>query len=129
MNCMRLRIIQVCGQARTATTASSVLLKASLVASGIFMLAHLTLALAQPIERNPAQVRTFRAEHPCPATSRRSGACPGWHVDHIRPLCAGGEDRPANMQWIRADDHAFKTRVDVRECRKLKRGAGSQATE
>jgi hypothetical protein len=31
------------------------------------------------------------------------------------------------MQWIRTDDHAFKTRVDVRECRKLKRNAAKQA--
>ena len=25
---------------------------------------------------------------------------PGWAVDHVKPLCAGGEDKPANMQWI-----------------------------
>ena len=75
---------------------------------------------AQPIQRSQAEVRAFRADHPCPATGRRSGACPGYAVDHIRPLCAGGEDKPRNMQWIREDDHSFKTRVDVRECRKLK---------
>lgn len=74
--------------------------------------------------RSPAEVRAFRAENPCPATSRRSGPCPGWEVDHIRPLCAGGLDKPSNMQWIRKDDHRFKTHVDVRECRKLRRGAG-----
>jgi hypothetical protein len=26
---------------------------------------------------------------------------PGWHVDHIVPLCAGGEHRPYNMQIVR----------------------------
>ena len=71
-------------------------------------------------DRDRAQVRAFRAEHPCPATGRTRGACPGYHVDHITPLCAGGADRPANMQWITREDHRFKTLVDVRECRKLR---------
>lgn len=84
---------------------------------------------AQPIERSPAEVRAFRAENPCPATGRRSGACSGWAVDHVRPLCAGGEDKPANMQWIEDRDHRFKTLVDVRECRKLKRMANTPAAE
>lgn len=79
------------------------------------------LALAQPIQRSAAEVRAFRAEHPCPATGQHRGACPGWDVDHVRPLCAGGEDRPGNMQWISDEDHRFKTLVDVRECRKLRR--------
>lgn len=73
---------------------------------------------AQPRDRK--QVRAFRADHPCPATGKTRGACPGWHVDHIRPLCMGGEDHPRNMQWITREDHAFKTRVDVRECRRMK---------
>lgn len=70
--------------------------------------------------RDRAQVRAFRAENPCPATGRTRGACPGWHVDHIIALCAGGEDHPRNMQWITKEDHRFKTLVDVRECRKAK---------
>lgn len=81
----------------------------------------LAAAQAQPIQRSAAEVRAFRAEHPCPATGRTRGACPGWAVDHILPLCAGGQDRPANMQWISEADHRFKTLVDVRECRKLRR--------
>lgn len=76
-----------------------------------------TAAFAR-IERDRAQVRAFRAEHPCPATGRTRGACPGWHVDHVIALCAGGPDRPSNMQWITREDHRFKTLVDVRECRK-----------
>jgi hypothetical protein len=27
-------------------------------------------------------------------------ACPGYVVDHIMPLCAGGADDPANMMWM-----------------------------
>lgn len=69
------------------------------------------------ILRDRTQVRAFRAEHPCPSTGRTRGACPGWHVDHVTPLCAGGPDRPGNMQWITREDHRFKTLVDVKECR------------
>lgn len=46
-------------------------------------------AVAQPIQRDRGEVRAFRAESPCPATDQVKGACPGWHVDHIIPLCAG----------------------------------------
>lgn len=70
------------------------------------------------IPRDHAQVRAFRAENPCPATGERRGACPGWEVDHVIALCAGGEDRPSNMQWLSKEDHRFKTVVDVRECRR-----------
>lgn len=72
-------------------------------------------------ERDRAQVRAFRAEHVCPSTGQHRGACPGYHVDHITPLCAGGPDRPENMQWITREDHRFKTLVDVKECRKMRR--------
>jgi hypothetical protein len=85
------------------------------------------LAEAAATQRAASEVRAFRADHPCPVTGRRSGACPGWQVDHITPLCAGGEDKPGNMHWLSVDDHRFKTHVDVRECRKLRRNAGMEA--
>lgn len=88
----------------------------------LFVLAVLVLGLpaAAQVQRDRAQVRAFRAEHPCPATGLKRGACPGWHVDHIIALCAGGEDHPRNMQWITKEDHRFKTLVDVRECRRIR---------
>jgi hypothetical protein len=89
--------------------------------------ALLAVALALPaaarIERSRAEVRAFRADHACPSTMRHRGACPGFHVDHIVPLCAGGADKPENMQWISVEDHRFKTLIDVRECRRQKRPA------
>jgi hypothetical protein len=88
---------------------------ALLVAAALATTAHAR------IDRDRAQVRAFRAENPCPATGRTRGACHGWHVDHITPLCAGGADRPSNMQWITKEDHRFKTLIDVRECRKAHR--------
>lgn len=92
----------------------------------IFLAALLTLPAAA-IERSQAEVRAFRADHPCPATGRVRGACPGHQVDHARPLCAGGLDHRSNMQWLSIEDHRWKTFVDVRECRKMVRAAGRLA--
>lgn len=86
----------------------------------LILLALTSFDATARIDRDRAQVRAFRAENPCPATGRTRGACPGYHVDHITPLCAGGPDRPENMQWITREDHRFKTLVDVRECRKAR---------
>jgi len=51
------------------------------------------------ISRNPVPVRAFRAKKPCPATGSVKGPCPGYLVDHIKPLDRGGSDTPDNMRW------------------------------
>jgi hypothetical protein len=51
------------------------------------------------IRRSRAARQDFQRSHPCPATGRTSGACPGFVVDHVRPLACGGADAPSNMQW------------------------------
>ena len=51
------------------------------------------------IARSQLQKAKFERSHPCPSTGRHSGACPGYVIDHIRPLKRGGADRPDNMQW------------------------------
>ena len=51
------------------------------------------------IKRDPAARRSFQQSHPCPSTGKTSGGCPGYVVDHIRPLKRGGADSPDNMQW------------------------------
>ena len=56
--------------------------------------------------------------HPCPATGMQRGACPGWQVDHIKPLKCGGADAPANMQWLTVHDHKLKTKREAKLCRK-----------
>lgn len=58
----------------------------------------------------------YRA-NPCPATGKHSGPCPGYQVDHIKPLCAGGRDHPDNMQWISVETHKAKTKIDTAACR------------
>lgn len=70
--------------------------------------------------RNPETPRQFQRLHPCPSNGSPVGGCPGWQRDHIVPLCAGGPDTVANMQWLTVQDHAWKTRADVRRCRYLR---------
>lgn len=50
-------------------------------------------------KRDPHQRAAFMKSNPCPSTGKRSGACPGYVVDHVQPLKRGGPDRPSNMQW------------------------------
>jgi hypothetical protein len=72
-------------------------------------------------ERSSKAVRQFRASHPCPATGRASGPCPGYVVDHVEPLCAGGADRPANMQWQAVEDAKRKDVEERRLCAQLRK--------
>ena len=51
------------------------------------------------IKRDPKARQAFMKSHPCPSNGKTSGACPGYVVDHIRPLKRGGADAPSNMQW------------------------------
>jgi hypothetical protein len=51
------------------------------------------------ISQNPIPVRAFRATHPCPATKSAQGPCPGFVVDHKKPLNRGGANTPENMRW------------------------------
>lgn len=83
------------------------------------LLAAIALAaccIAAPPERSRAELAAFKRDHPCPATGQARGACPGWEVDHVVPLCNGGPDKPANMQWLTVEAHREKTRTDVAVC-------------
>jgi hypothetical protein len=64
------------------------------------------------IKRNPAARRSFQSSHPCPATGRTSGACPGYLVDHVVPLKRGGADEPGNMQWQTKADAKAKDKIE-----------------
>ena len=72
------------------------------------------------IHRSAAEVLAFKRANPCPSTGLRRGKCENYQVDHVIPLCAGGADKKENMQWLSVEAHRVKTRVDVRECRKLR---------
>ncbi len=79
------------------------------------------------IHRSAKAIYAFRAINVCPATEQHRGACPGWQVDHVLPLCMGGPDALPNLQWLSVADHRFKTFVDVRECRKYAKMAATPA--
>jgi hypothetical protein len=51
------------------------------------------------IQRSARAKRAFEQSHPCPATGRTTGSCPGYVIDHVTPLACGGTDAPSNMQW------------------------------
>lgn len=72
--------------------------------------------------RSHAERAAFQREQPCPSTGQRRGSCPGYVIDHVQPLCAGGADRLTNMQWQRLDDAAAKDKVERRDCRNIRKG-------
>jgi hypothetical protein len=83
----------------------------------------LLLALpAQAEEHRSAKVLAdFQRAHPCPATGKTTGACPGWIKDHKWPLCAGGPDAVDNLQWQTVEEAKKKDVLEKRVCAKLRK--------
>ncbi len=85
-------------------------------------IAALIAALALPgladarIPRSAAAKNAFERANPCPATGQPRGPCPGYIVDHVNPLCNGGADAPANMQWQTTAEAKAKDREERRMC-------------
>jgi hypothetical protein len=52
------------------------------------------------IHRSSTVLARFRKLYPCPSTQLTVGACPGWRLDHIRPLACGFPDAVSNLQWL-----------------------------
>lgn len=65
----------------------------------------------------------LKRANPCPATGQASGSCPGYVVDHVEPLCAGGADTSSNMQWQTTADGKAKDRAEHARCRALRAAA------
>lgn len=84
----------------------------------IVLIAAANVSIAGEIVRNPAMVRAFKREHPCPANGKTAGPCPGYVVDHIIPLCAGGKDHPSNMQWQTKEAGLQKDKLEWWICRR-----------
>lgn len=80
-------------------------------------------SLGVSANRSAAERVAFIREHPCPSTGQRHGACPGYVVDHIQPLCAFGPDHRSNMQWQPRAESLRKDADERRECRRLRRDA------
>lgn len=76
---------------------------------------------AEASPRSAAAVAAFKREHPCPVTTSTRGPCPGWIVDHVEPLCAGGADGPRNMQWQPVIEAKAKDKQEWAQCRAIKK--------
>lgn len=86
-----------------------------------FLLCVLMLSATAADARSAAERMEFHRSNPCPSTGKTSGKCPGYVVDHIIPLCAGGADDPGNMQWQELQASKAKDKQEWRQCRDLKR--------
>lgn len=89
-------------------------------AAKLALVALLALASAAGLaheHRSRAVRESFERHHPCPANGHRHGACPGYVVDHVKPLCAGGPDATSNMQWQTVQAGKAKDRIERRMCR------------
>lgn len=80
----------------------------------------MALCLATSAHAGPARSHAAKAEfqrqNPCPANGERRGKCPGYVIDHVTPLCAGGPDHSSNMQWQTVADAKLKDRDERRMC-------------
>ena len=68
------------------------------------------------IKRSAAARDAFKRLQPCPSTNRNAGPCPGYVIDHVKPLECGGSDSPSNMQWQTVAEGKAKDKTE-RYCR------------
>lgn len=73
------------------------------------------------IARSHTALKAFVKDNACPATGLHSTHCPGYVIDHRRPLCSCGKDESSNMQWQTLFDSYRKDRLEDTLCAKLKR--------
>lgn len=85
---------------------AAILIAASALSTGAYSKTH----------RSHKAIAEFKQQQPCPATGKARGACPGWVIDHVKPLACGGADRPSNMQWQTTAAAKAKDKWERREC-------------
>lgn len=84
----------------------------------IIFLLMLTLSFSAYAEYHRSQKakNLFKQSHPCPATGKSKGSCPGYIIDHVKPLACGGADSPINMQWQTKQDAKQKDKWERKGC-------------
>ena len=95
----------------------------------VFALSLLALASqseSAESQRSKKAIAEFKRENPCPANDKKRGSCPGYVIDHIEPICAGGADAPINMQWQMVKDAKSKDRDEKRQCAKQREKRGQR---
>ena len=87
-------------------SSSGVRANSSRAAPGVQRDSHGKIARSEKAKDN------FEKSYPCPSTGKSSGGCPGYVIDHIRPLKRGGADSPSNMQWQTTQQARIKDRTE-----------------
>ena len=66
--------------------------------------------------RSKKVLREFVNQQACPSTGQHRLPCPGWVIDHVWPLCAGGLDAVENLQWQTREAAKEKDKWELKEC-------------
>ena len=66
--------------------------------------------------RSQSQKIEFAKIIACPSTKKHIPSCPGYVIDHIKPLCDGGPDKASNMQWQMLAASYKKDVIERRVC-------------
>jgi hypothetical protein len=90
------------------------------VLAAILVLAA-SAASACPAHRSVSQRALFTSANVCPSLGVIASSCPGFVVDHLIPLCAGGPDTAKNMQWQTIAESKQKDKVERAQCAALRR--------
>lgn len=88
--------------------------------SAVALIAISIQSISADYKRSGAARHAFAENNACPATNEPKLPCPGWIIDHIIPLCAGGIDTPANMQWQTRENALLKDAEERRACKNKK---------
>lgn len=79
------------------------------------------------IVRSYTAKKQFAIAHPCPLNGKRVMSCKGYVIDHIKPLCAGGDDLPGNMQWQTIEESKAKDVGEKRQCALIRKANASSS--
>jgi hypothetical protein len=94
------------------------------VSRALIFVVSLAMLAAGPADakthRSASAKAEFKRANLCPSTGKPRGGCPGYVIDHVIPLCAGGPDAPGNMQWQTTSDAKMKDRDERRQCRAMR---------
>ena len=61
----------------------------------------------------------FARIHACPSTHLKKLPCPGYVIDHKKPLACGGRDSIRNMQWQTVAEGKAKDKWERKGCQKV----------